>query len=1128
MKKRKPIQEIIFVLILLFAMVLLFFRFTTNNSSRTEAQNRDYAADSAQMKSEQVDDELNNALNQIRTYAYFVGEGLTQPVVTAQMLNRMEENSRFDAIMYTDARGMDYTSDGRTAEVPARRFYQDGIIGNSGIEVIFDPHFFDETLVSFYAPVYHKGEIIGVLRGVFLAEEYLKDMLTTTYFGEKAQVFLCVPDGRVIASSGSEIYDEHIADTLVEMGALDQAAADRVIGVFENGGAGAFASGASAITDNVCVTWLPSNQYVLVQTFPQNVTQSMVDEENLAGIELEIMLIVLFVVYILVILIRTGRRRKALEQENREMGYIINGVTTLFSRFAMVDLKADTYQYLAGTKPEGDGIADSGYYRSLVDYLAASVDKEQRQEFIDFMDKDAIIEAMAEHDDLRFERHVTKDGHSEWEHMNLICLERDKGKVSKLLSIRQNITDVKERELRIRRERSRANRRERQYRIALMSNAFCSFEFNLTQDLIEQDIVRSVGGKQVSFLERSGLTAPCKASECFERWKEFVLEESMEDYSDIVNIDNLERCFEQGDREVVVEYWGKSAGDSQMCVRQSFVMTEDEESGDIMVMVTAKDITEQVRKQREQTQVLQDALMQAQHANKAKTTFLSNMSHDIRTPMNAIIGFSTIAVSHIDNREQVLDCLQKVLSSSNHLLSLINDILDMSRIESGKVQIKEQECNISELMHNLVSIIQPQIKAKQLELFIDTFDVANEDVIADPLKLNQVFINLMSNAVKYTPAGGSISFKIIQKTTFRHGYGDYVFVIKDNGTGMSPNFVEHIFEPFERESTVTQSGIQGTGLGMAITRNIVEMMNGTISVESEVGKGSTFTVELSLKLQDTERTEQQIKELEGLRALVVDDDFNACDGVSKMLKQIGLRSEWTTSGREAVYRAKSAHDDGDSYHTFIIDWQMPGLSGIETAKEIRKVIGAEAPIIILTAYDWTDIEEEAKSVGVTAFCAKPLFMSDLKTVLLAANNMLEKQEEVPEWTLADFSGKRILLVEDNELNREIAQVILEESGFLVDTAPDGTDAVAIMEKAEENYYDAILMDVQMPTMDGYEATRTIRRLPRKDVQSLPIIAMTANALEEDKEAALMNGMNAHIAKPLDMDIFISVLKKFLD
>ncbi|MDE6914437.1 MAG: response regulator, partial [Lachnospiraceae bacterium] len=400
----------------------------------------------------------------------------------------------------------------------------------------------------------------------------------------------------------------------------------------------------------------------------------------------------------------------------------------------------------------------------------------------------------------------------------------------------------------------------------------------------------------------------------------------------------------------------------------------------------------------------------------------------------------------------VRDCLQKVLSSSNHLLSLINDILDMSRIESGRVQIKEQECNISELMHNLVNIIQPQVKAKQLELFIDTFEVANEDVIADSLKLNQVFINLLSNAVKYTPAGGMVTFRIMQKTTFRHGYGDYVFIIKDNGIGMSKEFVQHIFEPFEREVTVTQSGIQGTGLGMAITKNIVEMMNGTISVESEAGKGSTFTVELTLQLQDVERNAEQLQELHGLRALVVDDDFNVCDSVSKMLKKIGMRAEWTTSGREAAYRAKIAYDEGDSYHTYIIDWQMPELSGVETARKIRKVVGDEAPIIILTAYDWTDIEEEAKEAGITAFCAKPLFMSDLKSALLVANNLVDKDSApAAAWTTADFGGKRVLLVEDIELNREIAEVILTESGFLVETAPDGTDAVSMVSQSEEYY-----------------------------------------------------------------------------
>ena len=286
-------------------------------------------------------------------------------------------------------------------------------------------------------------------------------------------------------------------------------------------------------------------------------------------------------------------------------------------------------------------------------------------------------------------------------------------------------------------------------------------------------------------------------------------------------------------------------------------------------------------------------------------------------------------------------------------------------------------------------------------------------------------------------------------------------------------------------------------------------------------------MELTLKLQDIEKNAEQIKELENLRALVVDDDLNVCSSVSKMLKQIGMRAEWTTSGREAAYRAEIACEEKDAYHTYIIDWQMPEMSGLETAKKIRSVVGKDVPIIILMAYDWTDIEEEARAAGVTAFCAKPLFMSDLKAALLAANNLAERKEEAAAWTLADFSGKRVLLVEDIELNREIAEVILTEAGFLVESAPDGTDAVSMMEKAPENYYDAVLMDVQMPIMNDYEATRTIRNMPRKDVKDLPIIAMTANALEEDKEAALKNGMNAHIAKPLNMDIFMSVLKKFI-
>ncbi len=1127
-KHKKSVQGVVLVLLLLAAIMILFCWYTVQNSVRIGERNKNYAMDSARLKAQQIDDEFDNAGNLIRTYVDFLEENLKEPTVSAGILKKLEEKSLFDALVFTDSRGLNHSSNGQVSDASDKDYYLNGIEGKSGISVIFDSMLYDETMVCFYEPVHYKNEVIGVLRGAYLAEEYLRSMLATTYFGEDADVFLCMPDELAVASSNRRIYDGNLVDLLTESGVIDEATAKGVKDVFQNGGEQSFLCSAKSKTDNICVMYLPHNQFVLVQVFPPKVTQRMIRDENIVGFRFETMMIGLFVVYVIVLLFRAGHEKKLLEHENKELGYIIRGVHTLFSHLVMVDLETDTYQYLLGTKPGDSNLDVTGSYQDLADYMCAIIlEENDRSEFAVQIQKDVLKKELAVEDELRFESHVVRDGKKEWEHLSFVCLERQEGRVGKVLLIRQNITDVKEKELRIQAEMSLADRKERQYRIAITSNAICTFDFNLTKDLVETDIIRELNGQKYSLLKRVGLAAPCKASEWFERQKQFILEESMEDYCAAVNVEQLRKRFGQGEAEVVAEFWSRDTDGSNICIRQSFIMTKDYDTDDIMVMVVGKEISDSVRKQMEQTQALQDALMQAQHANKAKTTFLSNMSHDIRTPMNAIIGFATIALSHIDHQDQVRDCLQKVLSSSNHLLSLINDILDMSRIESGKVQIKEQECNISELMHNLVNIIQPQVKAKQLELFIDTFEVANEDVIADSLKLNQVFINLLSNAVKYTPAGGTITFRIMQKTTYHHGYGDYLFIIKDNGIGMSPEFVEHIFEPFERELSATRSGIQGTGLGMAITKNIVEMMNGTIQVESEVGKGSVFTVEITLKLQDTEKNAEQIKELDGLRVLVVDDDFYVCDSVSKMLKTIGMRAEWTTSGREAAYRAQVAYEEGDSYHTYIIDWQMPETSGIETAKKIRKVVGNDAPIIILTAYDWSDIQDEAKEAGITAFCAKPLFMSDLKSALLAANSLVDKDEQQAVWTLADFSGKRVLLVEDIELNREIAEVILTEAGFTVECAPDGTDAVAMVKESEENYYDVILMDVQMPIMNGYEATRTIRSLQRKDVRDLPIIAMTANALEEDKEAALKNGMNAHLAKPIDVELFIEVLGKYL-
>ena len=523
---------------------------------------------------------------------------------------------------------------------------------------------------------------------------------------------------------------------------------------------------------------------------------------------------------------------------------------------------------------------------------------------------------------------------------------------------------------------------------------------------------------------------------------------------------------------------------------------------------------------------LEDALAAAQHANKAKTTFLNNMSHDIRTPMNAIIGFTSLAAAHIDNIEKVQDYLAKITTSSNHLLSLINDVLDMSRFESGKVKIEEKETSLPEIMHDLKTIVQADVTSKQLEFYIDTADVVNEHVMCDKLRLNQVLLNLLSNAMKFTKPGGLVGVRIVQKGNAPEGWASYEFEIKDSGIGMSKEFLEHVFEPFERERTSTVSGIQGTGLGMAITKNIVDMMNGTITVESEAGKGSTFTVALQFKTCTGSVRQEVIPELNGLRALVADDDFNTCSSVTKMLSVIGMRPDWTTSGKEAVLRAQLATEQSDEYAVYIIDWLMPDMNGVEVVRRIRNIIGEEKPIIILTAYDWSDIEQEAREAGVTAFCSKPIFLSELREVLEApfvVQNTVDDSEE----EAISFEGKKILLVEDNELNQEIAVEILGETGFVIDVADDGEVAVEKMKEAQPGQYDLILMDIQMPKMNGYEATRHIRAMDNPDIASIPIIAMTANAFDEDKKEALNAGMNGHIAKPIDIPVLLEVLHDIL-
>ncbi len=619
--------------------------------------------------------------------------------------------------------------------------------------------------------------------------------------------------------------------------------------------------------------------------------------------------------------------------------------------------------------------------------------------------------------------------------------------------------------------------------------------------------------------------------------EEIGLEESMEEYieqfvyeedRDLLrasfSLENLQRELEK-QMQYYVNY-RISAEDGIKYFQVRAVRAGIWESGHGIVL-GFRSVDEEIRREMEKKGLLEDALMQANRASRAKSVFLSNMSHDIRTPMNAIVGFTALAITHIDHREQVEEYLKKIMTSGNHLLSLINDVLDMSRIESGKIHLDEKPCSLPDILHELRNILQADVRAKQLELYMDAVDVWDEDICCDKLRLNQVLLNLLGNAVKYTGAGGIVSLRVTEKAGAPAGYANYEFCVKDTGIGMSEEFVSHIFEPFEREENSTTSGIQGTGLGMAITKNIVDMMNGSISVKSEQGAGTEFHVAFTFRLLTEEKEPLDISELKNGRALVVDDDFNTCDSVTYMLQQVGMRAEWTLSGKEAILRTHQALMRGDMYSVYIVDWLLPDMNGIEVTRRIRKEMGDDVAVIVLTAYDWADIEEEAREAGVTAFCSKPLFMSELRSCLHSVINAEETAEKEREQETKVRSTGRILLAEDVLLNQEIAVAILGDAGFTTEVAENGKIALEMVQNSQPGYYQLVLMDVQMPVMNGYEAARAIRKLDNAALASLPIIAMTANAFEEDKREALACGMNGHIAKPIDVKKLFETLDRVL-
>ncbi|MBP3459253.1 MAG: response regulator [Lachnospiraceae bacterium] len=970
---RKIWVQILFACILLAFIVVISVIFTKKNNERIIRQNEDYVEDVTVQMAERIDDLLTSAQDSINTMAYLYGKSLESPEVDAEALGDMAENSVFEYVEFVDKNGINLTYKGETADVSDREYYIEGMKGNSGILMTFQSRITNETLMVFYTPLRYNGEIIGVLNGIY-REEGIQSILSTDFFGTQAKTYLCTGDGTVISSVGDDNVPENMLETMPGTMKVSEETLEAIRQAFEKHESFGYRYDGTQGTGNAYLTGISQNDWMLIQTFPSAVTNNMIENANVAGIQQEVCLVLAFSIYIFSLIFLNWKRRKLLMSQKREMSRIVDGVTNLFTRFIVVDLKNDTYEYLKGREK---GHLAKGKYSDLVTYVSPRyIVEDGAEDMQTVIEKDYIQTHMDENTPyLQFEYRV-QEKTERWENMSILSLEREKGVPTVILHAIQDVTELKREELRNR---------------------------------------------------------------------------------------------------------------------------------------TA----------------LKEAFQAAEAANHAKSDFLSRMSHDIRTPMNAIMGMTAVAAMNIDDQERLKDCLNKITLSSRHLLALINDVLDMSKIESGKVTLSEEEFNMAKMVENLLAIIHPQIQEKKQQLKVNISNITHEDVIGDPLHLQQVFVNIMGNAVKFTPEGGTISFSIFEKPSRIQGSGCYEFIFEDTGIGMKAEFVETIFEPFTRENSAGSRKIEGTGLGMSIANNIVGMMNGNIQVESTPGVGSKFTVQVYLKLQNVKT--EAVECLKDLRVLVADDEPDACENACEILNSIGMSSDGVLSGDEAIQKLSQAHENAEEYAVVILDWKMPEKCGVETTREIREQLGDDIPIVILSAYDWSSIEQEAREAGVNAFIAKPLFKSRLVYVL---KSLIEKQEEeqtseIDELGQKDYSGKRVLLVEDIDLNLEIAETLLEFIGIAVETARDGQQAVDKLLEKPENYFDLVFMDIQMPVKNGYEAVKEIRASAREDLKVIPIVAMSADAFSDDIQRALSVGMNDHVAKPIELPKLSAAIEKWI-
>lgn len=799
-----------------------------------------------------------------------------------------------------------------------------------------------------------------------------------------------------------------------------------------------------------------------------------------------------------------------------------------FYRVACIDLDSNTMETVIIADSEQDDAErfKKDYRKTIIEFANERVSAEYRDRFLDIMLPENLKKIFADgikYTDITYKR-LVGDEYC-WVRSELVSMPEYGTAGHKIMWYVKNISDEKAKENKYSQKLLQANEelesllkkeKEKLEIISTMGSIYIRNYYIDMNDYSARNIHGVVKDMEESFDVRDE----------FERYCENEVEPDFkEQVKTFLNLDTLNERI-KGQNSIYLEYKIKKTG---WC-RGNFIPVRVDNSGNLTsVMFAERVIDYEKKKELDYQKMLKDAFDAANRANSAKSEFLSRMSHDIRTPMNAIIGMTAIARTHIEDTARITDCLNKITTSSKHLLALINEVLDMSRIESGKVELSEEEFNLSELIDNLLYMSKEGIVAKKHELIVNIENVEHELVIGDSLHIQQAFMNLMGNAIKYTPEGGKIKLSISERPSHIPNVGCYEFIFEDNGIGMTPEFISHIFEPFARAEDTRINKIQGTGLGMPITKNIINMMNGDIKIESKINEGSRFIVTIFLKIQDSENINYE--KFINLRILVADDMEDSCEATCELLNEMGMDSEWVLTGEEAVERVELAHKEENDFFAVILDWKMPGMDGVTTAKEIRKHVGPDMPIIIFSAYDWSDIEVEARAAGADYFISKPLFKSKVaylfSTITNDDKNVQEEDNPFEEITEKNYTGKRVLLVEDNELNAEIAEEILSIAGLQVDIACDGSEALDKFSRSDTGYYDLIFMDIQMPGMNGYETTNAIRILPRRDARVVPIIAMTANAFAEDVAAAKASGMNEHIAKPLDMGRLNEVLNMWL-